>query len=530
LAGCAGALVRHAKVCATEKWSVPYSKINSAHDTRVSQTPTCHQMQSFNSSLVWFRRDLRSFDHAALHAALTRSKKVYCVFVFDQEILSMLPRADRRVEFIHASVVELNRSLREMGGGLIVRHAWAKDEIPKLAAELLVDAVFVNRDYEPQAVQRDAEIGEKLKSVGKILLNFKDQVVFEKDEVLSLSGTPYSIFTPYKNAWLRKLDADAGSHLQPYTVDQHAHRLAQYSVDYLPSLTDIGFETTDLNQLNTPTGMSGGETLCDDFVQRIAQYDLTRNYPSVYGTSHLSVHLRFGTVSIRSLVRRACEMERSGEGRGGATAWLNELIWRDFYFMILHHHPDVVTHAFKPAYDRIEWHQGAAARELFGAWCEARTGYPLVDAAMLQLNQTGYMHNRLRMVTASFLIKDLGIDWRWGERYFAEKLIDFDLAANNGGWQWAASSGCDAQPYTRIFNPVTQSERFDQSGKFIRHYLPQLARLSDIDIHAPWRLDKTELKLAGIDLGRTYPVPIVEHATARATTLARYAVTKSTVR
>ncbi|MGZ3252909.1 MAG: cryptochrome/photolyase family protein, partial [Burkholderiaceae bacterium] len=233
------------------------------------------------------------------------------------------------------------------------------------------------------------------------------------------------------------------------------------------------------------------------------------------------------TVSIRSLVRRALDMMRSGEGASGAAVWLNELIWRDFYFMILHHHPRVETDAFKPAYDRIEWETDATAQENFQAWCDGRTGYPLVDAAMLQLNQTGYMHNRLRMVTACFLVKDLGIDWRWGERYFAEKLNDFDLSANNGGWQWAASSGCDAQPYFRIFNPVTQSERFDQNGKFIRRYLPQLNGLSDKDIHAPWSAKQSELQAAKITLGENYPMPIVDHAAARVATLARYAVVKN---
>ena len=272
--------------------------------------------------------------------------------------------------------------------------------------------------------------------------------------------------------------------------------------------------------------MSGAQLLLDDFADRISKYDTTRDYPAIKGPSYLSIHLRFGTISIRTLARRAFDMMRSGQGGSGASVWLSELVWRDFYFMILHHHPHVVSRAFKPAYDDIVWEQGDVAATLFQAWCDGRTGYPLVDAAMLQLNNTGYMHNRLRMVAASFLIKDLGIDYRWGERYFADQLNDFDLSANNGGWQWAASSGCDAQPYFRIFNPVTQSERFDTDGKFIRRYLPQLAKLSNKRIHAPWTASAEELKEAGVVLGENFPRPIVQHDLARQRTLQRYAVVK----
>lgn len=495
-------------------------------------------MQRFNKSLVWFRRDLRSFDHAALYHALRQSRFVFCAFVFDTDILQHLPRADRRVEFIHSCIAELDRDLRQLGGSLIVRHARTIDEIPLLAAELEVDAVFINHDYEPHAIQRDATVAAALEAGGRALLSFKDQVIFEKDEVLSQSEKPFSVFTPYKNAWLKKLNAEiegddggfGATCLAPFRIDHHAAGLASFPDQVIPSLTDLGFEKTNLSELGLPTGMTGGQTLLDEFAPRMAQYGKTRDYPAIKGPSYLSVHLRFGTVSIRSLVRRAIDAMRSGEnaseGRDGAAVWLNELIWRDFYAMILHHHPRVVTEAFKPAYDRIEWETGALAQESFQAWCDGRTGYPLVDAGMLQLNQTGYMHNRLRMVTACFLVKDLGIDWRWGERYFAERLNDFDLASNNGGWQWAASSGCDAQPYFRIFNPVTQSERFDSDGKFIRRYLPQLARLPDKLIHAPWNSPAEELQAAHINLGKNYPEPIVAHEAARVATLARYAVVK----
>jgi len=467
---------------------------------------------TLNKSLVWFRRDLRAFDHAALHHALTSSNSVYCAFIYDKDILDDLPRADRRVQFIHASLAELDAELRQLGGCLIVRHASAYEAIPALAQELGVDAVFVNGDYEPQAVARDAVVAQVLEGDGRSLFSFKDQVIFEKNEVLTLAAQPFSVFTPYKNARLKRLDAHPES-VAPWPVEPHAARLAPAPAgERLPSLAEIGFEPASMP---IAAGMSAAAALFDDFLERASSYDEARNYPAVKGPSYLSVHLRFGTLSIRHLVRTVSALIANGGGGTGAPVWLSELIWREFYAMILFHHPHVAERAFKPAYDAIEWEAGPEAERLFAAWCEGRTGYPLVDAAMAQLNQTGYMHNRLRMVTASFLVKDLGIDWRWGEHYFALMLNDFELASNNGGWQWAASTGCDAQPYFRIFNPITQSEKFDPQGKFIRRYLPQLSKLSDKDIHAPWL---ASTKVDG------YPAPIVMHDEARKRTLARYAV------
>jgi deoxyribodipyrimidine photo-lyase len=484
---------------------------------------------TLSKSLVWFRRDLRDFDHAALHLALTSSNRVYCAFIFDTDILAPLPRADRRVDFIHACVEELHASLRELGGYLIVRQGIAVDEIARLAAELEVDAVFVNGDYEPQAIARDELVAARLEGAGRQFFSSKDQVVFEKNEVLTLGEKPFTVFTPYKNAWLKQMAADPEC-LAPYPVKPHAARLAPASPvpgERLPSLADIGFLPTNLRELEIAPGMSGGAALFEDFVNRIDAYGEARNYPAVNGASALSMHLRFGTVSVRQLVRSVNQLIASGAGGAGAPVWLSELIWREFYAMILFHHPRVASRAFKPAFDAIEWEAGAGADAAFEAWCLGRTGYPLVDAAMAQLNQTGTMHNRLRMVAACFLVKDLGIDWRWGERYFALQLNDYDLASNNGGWQWAASTGCDAQPYFRIFNPVTQSEKFDAQGRFIRRYLPQLAPLSDNQIHAPWTVPATLLEQHGIRLGRDYPEPIVDHAQARVRTLARYAVVKT---
>ena len=376
---------------------------------------------------------------------------------------------------------------------------------------------------EPAAVARDARVRGRLADAGIVLHTSKDHVVFEGSEVMTQTGSAYSVFTPYKNAWLAKAEP---FFLSAYPVARHAGALAPLPTPAggIPDLANLGFQATNLHTLKLPSGPAGAQELLDDFLQRIDRYHETRDFPAIKGPSYLSTHLRFGTVSIRRLAREA--QQRRQAGSRGAEVWLSELVWRDFYHQILHHHPRVVGHAFKPEYDAIRWEHGKHADQWFEAWCEGRTGYPLVDAAMHQINQTGYMHNRLRMVVASFLVKDLGLDWRWGERYFAEKLNDFDLAANNGGWQWAASSGCDAQPYFRIFNPVSQSEKFDAAGRFIRRYLPQLAALPDELIHAPWEARPVDLAAAGIELGVHYPVPVVRHDEARQRTLDRFASVK----
>ena len=492
-------------------------------------------MTTYDRALVWFRRDLRCFDHAALHHALNSARQVFCVFIFDKDILSPLlahGSTDRRVAFIHASLQELDAELKQHGGGLIVQHARASEAIPALAQTLQVNAVFCNHDYEPYAEQRDRHVAQALAQQPCAFLSFKDQVIFEKEEVLSQASKPFSVFTPYKNAWLKKFQSGLGvldSALLPhFEVRPKRGQLAvPVPAATMPTLNEMGFAEVDLAAHNLPTGMSGGQQLIDDFLPRLARYGQTRDFPAIKGPSYLSVHLRFGTVSIRALARHAMDALRSGHGADGAAIWLSELIWRDFYFMILHHHPQVAQGAsFKAEYDHIAWEEGAHADELFTAWCAGRTGYPLVDAAMLQLNQSGYMHNRLRMVTACFLIKDLGIDWRRGEAYFARMLNDFDLSANNGGWQWASSSGCDAQPYFRIFNPITQSQKFDADGKFIKRYLPQLDKLDAKHIHAPWLASSLTLEMAGVQLGKDYPQPIVMHDEARKKTLARYAVVK----
>ncbi len=486
--------------------------------------------KAFSSGLVWFRRDLRATDHAALFHALKNCTKVHAVFVFDTDILEPLPRADRRVEFIRESLVDLDAQLRQLAGneaaGLIVRHGKAKNEVADLAHQLGVQAVFANHDDEPQALSRDAQVRGALADRGIALHTHKDHVIFERQEVMTQMGKPYSVFTPYKNAWLKKVDP---YFLKAYPVERYASALAprpEADRQSVPTLAMLGFKTTNLKALQIHPGSAAVPALLADFWPRIDHYDHARNFPAIKGPSYLSVHLRFGTVSIRQLAREA--LARSQAGSHGASIWLSELIWRDFYAQIMANFPHAMVKSFKPEYDAIKWEHGPHAHKLFDAWCQGRTGYPLVDAAMAQINQTGYMHNRLRMVVASFLVKDLGVDWRWGERYFAQHLNDFDLSANNGGWQWASSSGCDAQPYFRIFNPVSQSEKFDPEGKFIRRYLPQLAALPNAALHAPWTAKPMELEATGFKLGKDYPLPIVQHDEARAKTLLRYAVVKKT--
>lgn len=461
-----------------------------------------------SAALVWFRRDLRHYDHAALAAALGGHGQVHCVFLFDTEILGALgSSADRRVAFIWDSVAELREALEGVGGGLHVLHGRAREEIPALARRLGVDAVYANRDYEPAAVARDATVAAVLRSEGILWRDCKDQVIFELDEVLTRGGEPFSVFTPYRKAWLARLSE---SDTAPRTAASSPGRLAR-AAGAMPPLESLGFARQDL--VIAP-GMSGAARSWSAFKRKLAAYGSQRDFPALQGTSRLSAHLRFGTASIRELVGHAAR--QPGEG---AAVWLSELIWREFFFAVLAARPDVVDHSFRREFDALSWDDEPGHWQ---AWCEGRTGYPLIDAAMRELAAQGTMHNRLRMVTASFLTKDLGIDWRRGERWFAAQLLDYDLAANNGGWQWSASTGCDAQPWFRIFNPVTQSRRFDPAGTYIRSWLPELARVPDAGIHAPWELTPIEQQAAGCRVGLDYPEPIVSHDAARRRTLARF--------
>lgn len=434
-------------------------------------------------ALCWLRRDLRLHDNAVLASACEQAVEVAVAFIFDPSILDALPdRSDRRVSFIYQSVEELARKLAKLGSCLYVRVGDPAIEIPRLARELGAERIFAGQDCDPYAIWRDSQIP------GLALV--KDQVIYQGREVVTATGQPYSVYSPYRNQWLKQFSpAD--------TQEQRAElsKLKQAPPEPMPSLYSIGFHPSPLA---IEPGEDAARKALTEFRSQIDKYGETRDFPALDGTSGLSPHLRFGTISIREAFRFA--MANSSEG---AAKWRDELIWREFYQQILWNHPHVVDSSFKPQYRDIEW-PGSDAD--FEAWCTGQTGYPLVDSAMRCFNTTGLMHNRLRMVAASFLVKDLLIDWRRGEKYFADRLLDFDLASNNGGWQWAASTGCDAQPYFRIFNPVSQSEKFDPEGEFIRSWVPELAHLRPKVIHL------THSEWFGVD---GYPLPIVNHAEQR---------------
>ncbi|MCZ7557921.1 MAG: DNA photolyase family protein [Bacteroidia bacterium] len=468
-------------------------------------------------SILWLRRDLRLNDHAVLAEACAKSDRVIPVFVFDTNILDRLDNpSDRRLSFIHASLVELKNALRLLGSDLAVLHGDPKSLIPEFAGRIGSAAVFAGKDYEPYAKERDLHVARSLERDGRIFHAVKDQVIFESLEVITGGGTAFRVFTPYSKAWLNRFDAISTGSASP-AAEQRADlsRLAPAAVfpadSDLPSLSDLGF-------VESPLWLEAGESAAQrrlkDFLPLMSCYADDRDFPSVGGTSGLSVHLRFGTISIRELVRRAMR-----DTSKGARVWLNELIWREFYHMILDQFPHVANGPFRREYDHLLW---PGREDHFLAWCEGRTGYPIVDAAMRHFNATGWMHNRLRMVVAMFLTKDLLLDWRWGEAYFARHLLDFDLAANNGGWQWSASTGVDAAPYFRVFNPVLQSRRFDPDGTFIREQLPELRGFSDKLIHWPHDADMFMQQKAGCIIGEHYPHPIVNHATQKVKAIAMF--------
>ncbi|MEZ5741569.1 MAG: deoxyribodipyrimidine photo-lyase [Burkholderiaceae bacterium] len=471
-------------------------------------------MTSPETQLVWLRRDLRLADNAAICSALAAAQRLQPAFVFDTEILDALPDPADRVEFIWHALAELD--LNFGAGRLVDRQARSGPRTgPADRQRGRRPRVHAAADYEPAAIERD-DVGRQLAGQDTALVLVRDHALTEPGSLLTQAGKPYTVFTPYLRRWNEQIGQNGFDTLACPLQE----RLLPGSPAPMPTLQSLGFVPTNLTGLPIALGESGGAQQLAEFAGRIGQYQALRNFPAAVGPSYLSVHLRFGTVSIRQAAQMAWQtLQADRAAAEGARTWLNELAWRDFYFHILQQFPEVCTQAFRADMRAVRWEDDDAA---FAAWCAGRTGYPLVDAAMAQINRTGYMHNRLRMVVASFLTKDLGIHWQRGERYFADKLNDFDLSANNGGWQWAASTGCDAQPYFRIFNPVSQSEKFDPRGRFIRRYLPQLAALSDKEIHAPWKVDTARLAACGITLGRHYPRPIVDHASARKRTLARF--------
>lgn len=398
-------------------------------------------------SAFWFRRDLRLDDNVGLHAALTSGHPVIPVFIFDRHILDELPTKDGRVEFIHNTLTEMDRQLRELGSGLIVRYGLPEKIWPELVEEFSISTVFTNHDYEPYATKRDEMIAEMLQEKGASFQTFRDQVIFEKEEILTKAGKPYTVFSPFSRNWRATLTPDR---LEDAGTEGHFTSFAKHNGQDIPSLASMGFE---------PSGLTFPARIPDKEIIKV--YDQKRNFPAQEGTTRIGIHLRFGTMSIRKLTRVAQRLNDT---------YLNELIWREFYMQILWNFPHVVTKPFRPEYAAVQWRNHEAD---FEAWKAGKTGYPMVDAGMRELDQTGYMHNRVRMITASFLTKHLLIDWRWGEGYFAEKLLDFELSSNNGGWQWASGSGTDAAPYFRIFNPESQFKKFDPEGRYVRRYVPE---------------------------------------------------------
>jgi len=404
-------------------------------------------------SIFWFRRDLRLHDNAAIYHALKSGNNVLPVFIFDENILNDLKdKKDQRVSFIHQELQIIQSQLKNLGSSLKVFYDTPENAFNAITKAEEIECVYTNHDYEPYAQNRDLKIKTLLETHGIGFKTFKDQVIFEKNEVVKDDGLWYSVFSPYARKWKQILTPQ---HLKPFPTEKYFENFIKTEPLPIPTLTEMGFEPTEKE---VPTKQLAVEIVND--------YHNTRDIPSKRGTTRISVHLRFGTVSIRQLAK---------EGLKRNEKWLNELIWRDFYMMIMHHNPRVVNEAFKPKYDQIPWRRDQKQFEL---WCKGKTGYPIVDAGMRELNKTGFMHNRVRMVVASFLTKHLLIDWRWGEAYFAEKLLDFELSSNNGGWQWAASSGCDAAPYFRVFNPELQTKKFDPELKYIKKWVPEFQELS----------------------------------------------------
>ena len=419
-------------------------------------------------ALFWFRRDLRLEDNVGLFHALASKYPVIPLFIFDEAILDSLPKDDARVGFIHESLSKINQKMKEIGSSLLVKKGKTQEVWQALLHEFDVKEVFFNKDYEPYAIKRDLAICELLNANKTDSFSFKDQVIFEEKEITKSDGLPYTVYTPYKNKWLEKYKTMAP--VQEYDATEKFSNFHKNNFIF-PTLEQIGFEESPIKVI--PHNL-----------KNVSNYEETRDFPALDSTTHLSPHLRFGTVSIRKLVNWAAHKNQ---------VFLSELIWREFFMQILFSFPKVVTHNFKSAYDGIQWRNN---EEDFKRWCSGTTGYPMVDAGMRELNETGYMHNRVRMVVASFLCKHLLINWQWGEAYFAQKLLDFDLSANVGNWQWAAGTGCDAAPYFRVFNPEIQLKKFDEKGIYIRKWIKEF------------------------DLG--YGAPMVDHAFARDRAIATY--------
>lgn len=421
--------------------------------------------------IFWFRRDLRLHDNHGFYKALTSGHKVLPVFIFDTDILDFLPKDDKRIVFIHRQLSSIQKAMKSFGG-LSIFHGKSVEIMESLIHQHKVNAVYANHDYEPYAIRRDLQISKLLNKEGIDFYTFKDQVLFEKSEVVKSDGSTYVVFTPFSRIWLKKMSEQG---IPEFPSEKHLSNLKESKSTAIPSLTDLGFKNQDLTFLPPEIDIS-----------QLKAYAETRNYPGLDNTTRLGLHLRFGSISVRDCIRAGVKY---------SPVWLSELIWREFFMQILWHFPHVEKSAFRPAYDRIEWRNDPAD---FEKWCTGKTGFPMVDAGMRELNETGFMHNRVRMVVAGFLTKHLLIDWRWGEAWFAEKLLDFELSSNNGNWQWAAGSGCDAAPYFRIFNPSEQLKKFDRELSYVRRWLPEYD-------------------------SSAYPKPMIDHAFARQRCLSVYA-------
>ncbi len=471
-------------------------------------------------ALVWLRRDLRLADNTALFAASRENASVCCVFVLDPILLASDRVGAPIVQSFFSALAALREQLRGFGSDLALLRGDFSEQLGSLAERLGATDVYYNEDCEPAIRQRDARVSEILGERGITTHAMKDLPLFGHNEILTDAGTPYKIFTPYKRRWLEAYHTAAPSMIPSVESDHFLSRTDIGATLDVPAPEDFGFSSSTLYPVVH-------EAEAHDLLKRFledgsaASYARRRNFPAMRGTSGLSPQLRAGTIGVRTCVHRGFEAAKAASpaARSAIELWISELIWRDFYLQILRNFPHVADKPFVDAANALQWSDDRVA---FDAWCRGATGYPIVDAAMRQLNTYGWMHNRLRMIVASFLTKDLLINWQWGERYFERQLADADVAANNGGWQWAASTGTDAAPYFRIFSPVLQSEKFDPQGRFIRKMLPELRGVPDAYIHAPWKLSPLQEREFGVTLGVQYPLPIVDHAQARIRALAAY--------
>ena len=422
--------------------------------------------------LFWFRRDLRIGDNVGLYNALNSGKKVLPVFVFDKNILKKIPKSDARIDFIYKNLQKMQLEFYKYGSSMLVAKGNPIELIPKLCEKYKIESVYTNEDYEPYARKRDLEVSEKLSDNGVKFKSFKDQVIFAPNEVLKKDGTPYKVYTPFSKLWISKLESED---IKEYSTINLLNNLHKIPLPNIPTLEEIGFIKSEIKPIEP--------TYSSDLIDK---YDSVRNYPSINGTSRIGVHLRFGTISIRKMVSKA--------KKSVINTFLKELIWREFFMHILWHFPKTINSSFKPQYDKIEWIND---ENDYKRWCDGMTGFPLVDAGMRELNKTGFMHNRVRMLTGSFLCKHLLIDWRWGEAYFAEKLLDYEQSSNVGNWQWVAGCGVDAAPYFRVFNPTEQVKKFDKKHEYIKKWVPEY--------ESP-----------------EYPEPIIDHKFARSRCLDTY--------